>query len=108
MKNVVTAAALVFTAAVILQSAEKASAESQSGEALFKQNCVSCHPQGGNIINPRKTLHKKSREANNLKTAGDIVKVMRNPGPGMTKFDQKTLPDDDAGKIANYVVNAFR
>lgn len=106
--HIVAAAALVFVTAVIAQSGEKASAAGQSGEALFKQNCASCHPEGGNIINPQKTLNKKSREANNVKTAGNIVKVMRNPGPGMTKFDEKTLPVDDARKIANYIVNTFR
>ncbi len=106
--RILAAAALVFVTAVIAQSGEKASAADQSGEALFKQNCASCHPEGGNIINPQKTLHKKSREANNVKTAGDIVRSMRNPGPGMTKFDEKSIPDNDARKIANYIVNTFR
>ncbi len=74
---------------------------------MFKQNCESCHPKGGNIINPQKTLDKKSREANNVRTAGDIVKAMRNPGPGMTKFDEKALPDADAREIANYIIKTF-
>jgi len=77
------------------------------GEALFKQNCFPCHPEGGNVINPKKTLHKKDREANGVETAADIVGKMRNPGPGMTKFDEQTIPDADARAIAEYELKTF-
>ncbi len=49
------------------------------GEALFKQHCAICHPDGGNIVNPAMTLQKKTREANGVKTAADIVGKTRNP-----------------------------
>jgi cytochrome c6 len=84
------------------------SAGETSGEALFKANCAVCHPDGGNIINPQKPLHQKQREANGVKTAADIVQKMRNPGPGMTKFDEKTIPDADAKKIAEYILKTFK
>jgi len=77
------------------------------GAALFKQHCFTCHPDGGNVINPQKTLHKKDREANGVKTAADIVGKMRNPSPGMTKFDEQTIPDADAREIADYVLKTF-
>jgi len=77
------------------------------GETLFKQHCSPCHPDGGNTVNPQKTLHKNDREANDIKTASDIVNNMRNPGPGMTKFDEKTLPDKDADAIAEYILKTF-
>jgi cytochrome c6 len=82
-------------------------AEAKIGESLFKQHCSPCHGEGGNNINPQKTLHKKDREANGVKTASDIVGKMRNPGPGMTKFDEKTIPDKDAQAIAEYVLKTF-
>ncbi|MCL5023678.1 MAG: c-type cytochrome [Nitrospirae bacterium] len=82
-------------------------AEAKDGEALFKQHCSPCHPDGGNTVNPQKTLHKKDREANGVKSAPDIIGKMRNPGPGMTKFDEKTLPDKDAQAIAEYVLKTF-
>jgi cytochrome c6 len=85
--------------------AQKASPS--SGESLFAANCKVCHPDGGNIINPAKTLHKKDRMANNVKTESDIVNKMRNPGPGMTKFEEKTLSDKDAHAIAAYVIKTF-
>jgi cytochrome c6 len=90
--------------------AEKAAerpAEAKSGEALFKEHCTMCHADGGNIINPKKTLSKKDRESNNIRTEADILRVMRNPGPGMTAFDEKTLPEKDALEIAKHVIKTF-
>ncbi len=94
--------------AVILLAFQIASAAEKKGEALFKKHCVACHVNGGNIINPKKTLHKTDRESNGIKTAQDIVKLMRNPGPGMTKFDEQTIPSKDAQIIAEYVFNTFK
>lgn len=82
-------------------------AEAKSGEELFIQHCTVCHPAGGNIINPEKPLHRKNREANGIKTADDIIATLRNPGPGMNKFDEKTLSDQDALAIAEYVLKTF-
>ena len=79
-----------------------------SGEELFKKHCAVCHPDGGNIVNPKKTLHKKDREANNIKKPEDILKNMRKPGPGMTPFDKTTIPDEDAKKIADYILKTFK
>lgn len=80
----------------------------KSGETLFMENCSPCHPDGGNIINPQKTLMKKDREANKIKTPADIIKIMRNPGPGMTKFDEKTISNADAKKIAGHILRTFK
>ncbi len=30
------------------------------------------------------------------------------PGPGMTKFDKKTIPNRDAKAIADYIVKTFK
>ncbi len=82
-------------------------AEAKTGEALFNQYCAACHAGGGNVVNPKKTLHKKDREANGVKTVDDITGKMRNPGPGMPKFDESTLSDKDARAIAEYEYNNF-
>jgi cytochrome c6 len=87
--------------------AEKA-AKKNSGEELFKQHCAVCHPDGGNIIDPEDTLHKKDLKAHKITKPTDIVKIMRNPGPGMTNFDKKTIPDKDAQKIAEYILKIFK
>jgi cytochrome c6 len=98
---------LVSLAIVLGMDSPAARAADTSGEELFKQNCAVCHPDGGNIVNPQKTLHKKDLVANNVKTSGDVVEKMRNPGPGMLKFDSKTISDGDAKKIAEYVLSHF-
>jgi cytochrome c6 len=104
--------ALIAAAAMVcfcgMNNIAGADEKGKSPEAEFKEHCAVCHPGGGNIINPKKTLHKSDREANNVKTAADIISKMRNPGPGMTKFDKKTIPDDEAKKIAEYVLKTFK
>lgn len=82
--------------------------DTEKGESLFKQHCSVCHPDGGNIINPGKTLHKKDREGNNVKTVKDVINRMRNPGPGMSKFDEKTISDKDAKEIAEFILKTFK
>jgi cytochrome c6 len=86
----------------------KETGKAVTGEELFKQNCAVCHPDGGNIINPEFTLRKKDRDAHGVKNVSDIISRMRNPGPGMTKFDTKTISDADAKKIAEYILKTFK
>jgi cytochrome c6 len=89
-------------------SGSNARADGKSGEALFKEHCALCHPDGGNIVNPKKTLHKKDLDANNIKSNNDIVRIMRKPGPGMNAFDAKIISDKDAKEIAEYILKTFR
>jgi len=79
-----------------------------TGAEMFKQHCEVCHPAGGNTINPKKTLSAKGMaERSKITKPEDIVRVMRNPGPGMTKFDEATISDDDAKKIGEHVLATF-
>jgi hypothetical protein len=68
-------------------------------------------------MNKQKTLHRKDLDANNIRTAEDIVKKVRNPGPapthpatwsGMKKFDERELSTDDALKIGDYILKKFQ
>jgi cytochrome c6 len=77
------------------------------GEALFMQHCAVCHPNGGNIINPEKPLGRSSLERNGITSPADIVAIMRHPGPGMMIFDQNVISDQDAEKIAEYILRTF-
>jgi cytochrome c6 len=99
--------AVSISLVLFIGSGNKAQAGGKSGESLFKEHCALCHPDGGNIVNPKKTLHKKNREANNIKSKDDIVNIMRKPGPGMTAFDVKSIPDKDAKEIAEYILKTF-
>ena len=93
---------------ICLVSAPARAAEGSQGEAAFAKNCAVCHPGGKNIINPAKTLSNKTLAANGIRDAADIVAKMRNPGPGMTQFDEKTIPDATAKAIAEYILKTFR
>ena len=101
----VTLVFCAFTVAGI--SATEPSKESR-GEKLFKQHCSKCHPNGGNVVTVTKTLNPKDREANKVKTEEDIIKLMRNPGPGMVKFGEKVISEKDAKAIAEYIIKTFK
>ena len=81
---------------------------SKRGEELFKENCAICHPDGGNIINPAKSLRKADLEANKIMTKSDIVEKMRHPGKGMSTWSAATIPDSDAQEIADYILKTFK
>ena len=110
MKTLAKIGVLVVSVALVLSAAGLNAAEKKesAGAKLFQQHCAACHPNGGNIIKPAMTLHKKDLNANGVKTAKDIVGKMRNPGPGMTRFDAKTVSDKDAMEIAQYVEKSFK
>ena len=98
---------IMAIAVVGLSSMQSSEAAEKTGEQLFTEHCVVCHAEGGNIINPKKTLMKKDLLANNIKTADDVIKSIRKPGPGMTAFDVKTISDKEARKIADYIFKKF-
>ena len=109
-KIVILSTGALLCTAVVAFSAPVPSSEAstvKTGEALFKEHCAVCHPDGGNIVNPKRTLHKKDREANKVNTKTEIVGLMRKPGPGMSVFDVKILPDRDAHEIAEYILKTF-
>jgi len=80
----------------------------RDGEALFKQYCAACHPDGGNVSDPKRTLHGSVLKSNHITTPEDIVRIMRNPLSRMIRFDPSTLSDKDARAIAEYVLKTFR
>jgi cytochrome c6 len=108
MKKAILLLSIMFCFVVVVGSAYAVKKSEQSGQELFAAHCKVCHPDGGNIVNPAKTLHKKDRDANSIKTANDIVKTMRHPGPGMTPFDEKTIANHDAHEIAEYIIKTFK
>jgi len=73
----------------------------------FEMFCSGCHPQGGNPLNPAKTLRKMEREANGIKNAADIVKVMRKPGQGMRKFTKEDISNKRAKALAEYILATY-
>jgi cytochrome c6 len=80
----------------------------KNGEAEFKTYCASCHFEGGNLIKADKTLSKADRERNGVRTAGDIIFLIRKPGEGMTVFDEKMLSEAEARRVADYILATFK
>jgi cytochrome c6 len=80
----------------------------QDGEALFKQYCAACHPNGGNVSDPGKSLYASSLKRNHITTPEDVVRIMRNPRSRMIRLDAATLPERDAQTIAEYVLKTFK
>lgn len=78
------------------------------GEKLFMKHCSKCHPNGGNVVTVTKTLNPKDRKADNAKTEKDIIRLMRNPGPGMVKFGKDVISEKDAKAIAKYIIKTFK
>ncbi|MGC1454202.1 MAG: c-type cytochrome [Nitrospirota bacterium] len=108
MKKRIVLLVIVLTMCFVGTMAYAEKATKNPGEAEFKEHCALCHPDGGNIINPKKTLLKRDREANSIRNEADIVRIMRKPGPGMTPFDEKTISDNEAKEIAEYIFKAFK
>lgn len=113
MKTVVATLFAVLFAAVLgahVATADPAAGpvDLKKGGELFKKHCAMCHPGGGNIINPKKTLKKGSLESRNIREAADIVRVMRTPPQGMMKFDEKAIPEADAFQIGAYILTTFK
>ena len=108
MKKILTAtyAFLMIGGLMTFSLAEMKS--SKTGEKLFKEHCADCHPDGGNIINPAKSLRKTDLEANKIMTKSDIVDKMRHPGKGMSSWSAATLSDSDAQEIAGYILKTFK
>ncbi len=85
-----------------------AAPKTSAGERAFQKNCAVCHPGGGNIVSAAKDLHRNTLKANGITKPDDIIAKMRNPGPKMTMFDKKTVPDKTARAIAKYILNTFK
>jgi cytochrome c6 len=80
----------------------------QTGEELFRQFCNNCHPDGGNVSDPERTLHGSDLQKKRITKPEDIVRIMRNPLSRMIRFDAETVSDKDARTIAEYVLNTFK
>ena len=82
--------------------------QEHQGAAAFREYCLACHPRGGNIFDPGKSLHGKDMAAHNIKTPEDIIRIIRNPGPLMTRFDENAIPNRVAKDIADYILENFK
>ncbi|MCL4501734.1 MAG: c-type cytochrome [Deltaproteobacteria bacterium] len=87
----------------------KIPAEYQAGEKIYASNCVSCHPNGGNTINPSLPLVGSPQ----LKDADTFLAFNRNPqkppGPKrlMPAVSEKRVTDQQMKELYLYIVNVL-
>jgi cytochrome c6 len=98
MRKGIILAALILSTSLLTTAASAANA---GGEAIFKTKCASCHPDGGNIINPKETLK-------GIKDPKKIISKVRKGGGGMPVFDAKAVSDADAKQLADYIIKTFK
>ncbi|MBK5276594.1 MAG: cytochrome c [Desulfuromonadales bacterium] len=99
MKKGIVLATVALSIGLLASAASAAPAA--NGEAVFKAKCASCHPDGGNIMNPKEPLK-------GLKDAKKITAKIRKGGGGMTAFDAKALSDADAKAVSEYIIKTFK
>jgi cytochrome c6 len=97
----------IMVMAVILSALPVAGMAQYDSKADFEMFCSGCHPDGGNPVNPAKTLRRMDREANGIKRADDIVKIMRRPGQGMRTFTKKDISNKRARALAEYILVTY-
>lgn len=91
------------------KSAGKSENERLTGRQLFEKYCAVCHQNGGNIVNPKKTLKKKDRDANGITSVDKLTGYMMNPGPGMPRLvhEDREITREQAASIAAYIMETF-
>ena len=99
MKKGIILATLALSATMMASAAYAAAPA--DGEAIFKAKCAACHPDGGNIINPKDTLK-------GIKDPKKITSKIRKGGGGMTAFDAKAISDAEAKAVAKYIIKTFK
>jgi len=92
---------IAVTVAVSVGVMSVAAFGEETGEAIFKKKCASCHPNGGNII-------KKNATIKGMKDAKKITGKIREGGGGMPKFDATAVSDADAKSVADYIIKTFK
>ena len=92
---------MVTVVSVVTMMSATSFAAGVSSEALFKDKCAACHPDGGNIMKPGATIK-------GMKNSAKIVTQIRKGGGGMPAFDAKTISNADAKKLAGYIIKTFK
>lgn len=71
------------------------------GEKIFVANCKTCHPGGGNVIQPAKPL--KNSPA--LKNLDAFISLIRHPNNPMPASSPSQVSDSEAKELYHYITN---
>jgi uncharacterized membrane protein len=89
---------------------EASSKEFSAGAKIFRTNCAGCHPQGGNIINPKLPLLGAPQLAAPETFLAFVRKPLRPDGSRgkMPAFSPTRISDQQARGLYEYLVNEFK
>ena len=93
---------LIFIWVTFLFPYQSEALEKSSGEELFKNNCLGCHVNGGNIIRRGKTLKLESLKRNGLDDPKAIAKVAQE-GVGVMSGYKEVLGEGGDLRVANWI-----
>ena len=96
-------------AASLIWSAPCLPAVADAGAAIFEAKCVACHVQGGNVLNPGKTLSREALQKNAYTEQASIVNLLRVGKGQMPKYQGSIPPvsrltDEELEEVASYVL----
>ncbi|MEE9345183.1 MAG: c-type cytochrome [Methylococcales bacterium] len=91
-----TLTGLAFTVALTITNV--------SANEVFDQYCASCHSNGGNIMNPEKTLSQDHLTKNGTDNIGSISALVTAGKTPMPAFG-KQLSDKEIADVAKYVID---
>jgi cytochrome c6 len=75
-----------------------------SANDVFDKYCSSCHNNGGNIMNPKKTLSKQDLADNGVNSISSISSLVSSGKTPMPAFG-KQLSDKEIASVAKYVLD---
>jgi len=78
-------------------------AGSAGANEVFDKNCAACHKDGGNIMNPDKTLSKESLEKNGVNSV-DAVKKLVSEGKAPMPAFKGTLDGAQIDEVSAFVI----
>jgi cytochrome c6 len=79
-------------------------AKSGVGEEAFQEHCSSCHPNGGNVIEPEDTI-KGSPKLKDFKT---FLSWIRKPVQPMPTFSASQISEEQARQLYDYIIEASK
>ena len=105
--------ACVIGGAATLSILTNQPAVADTGAAIFETKCAACHANGGNVLNPQKTLDVKALEKYKYDEQAAIVQLLKVGKGQMPKYQGAIPPvsrlsDEDIEAVAQYVLDTSK
>jgi uncharacterized membrane protein len=75
----------------------------KSGYRVFINECNSCHPDGGNVMDEKKPINNSPK----LKNINTFISFVRQPEGNMPSFPASTIPDHETEELYLYLTTVM-